>query len=203
MLADVVPIHRHATEEESTDQEKVQRAFSAPLMNRRQDNETSIGEEEFSWRSPESKPTPVRQMPIEALYGFAEDTPELPMKQALTNLKLAHKFIIEAIEADTREDAIAADYAIQQFETTLPLLFRSRSIGDGYGMIINSIMIALRNRCGMPLERLQIEAIQLCIGSLLLKPLLPDMVAVRKIQSLREAGLNPNRKELDHVADIP
>jgi|SRR5271157_1368324 len=204
MAADVVPMYRHNTEFEFTERDVI--AGRAPIgqsirLKDRQD--VTVSEEpEPRWETT-LPPVSSRLVSTEAFYSLSEDTPPTPMKLALGNLKAAHRFIIEALEADTRDDAIGADYAVQQFETGLPKLFRSRSIGDGFGMIINSLTIALRNRDGMPLERAQIEAIHKCIGNLILRPLLSENVAISHIQHLREVGLNPYRQELDHVADVP
>jgi hypothetical protein len=140
-------------------------------------------------------------MSMRALYPKIDEVSPSPLRHALHNLKEALNFVEEALDADADEDALASDNAIMQFRRILPDLFCSRSIGDGFGMIINSLMIWMRARNGEPLNKVQLEAVRMCLSELAHKPLLSDMRAVSLIQRLQSAGLNPYRPALDFVAD--
>ena len=68
---------------------------------------------------------------------------------------LAH--IEEALAAHRENQLIVADDAMQNVHALLPELFCFRTLGDGFGMVVNGLLCAFQNLGGLPLERHQIR----------------------------------------------
>lgn len=138
---------------------------------------------------------------IEALYPGGDEYSSRIFSNAIKNLENAIGYIDEALDAEKQARYVAADDAMLHFEGLLPHLFCCRSLGDGFGIIINSITIAIQNRRGEPLERNQIKKIRHSIELLKREPFLSIENAIIEVTRLEETGLNPDLPELDFVAD--
>ncbi len=120
---------------------------------------------------------------IEVLYPASESA-KRDIVQAITSLAAAINLLEEARKASAQSDAIVADDCMQHFQMMLPQLFRYRSLGDGYGTIINSIHFALVNRRGMPFSAEQITGMW------------------RVLKELRVRPFSSFEKALDYVAEL-
>lgn len=145
--------------------------------------------------------TSKKQISLEALYPGKEEHSSLIFWSAIKNLQKAIGYLTDAINAEKIREHMSADDAILHFTQLLPKLFCSRSLGDGFGIIVNSIMIAIENRKGDPLEPEQILAIKRCVEKLKRQPFLAAEEAIKEVISLEEKGLNTDLAELSFVAD--
>jgi len=146
---------------------------------------------------------PQKQISIEELYPEWEEHASAAFRNAMQNLRKSLGFINDALSSEKQGESVAADDSVLHFTQLLPKLFCSRSLGDGFGMIINALMIAIQNRLGNPLETSQILAIKHCLEKLRNQPFMSVEEAVSEVILLEGQGLNPDLPELGHVADIP
>ena len=91
--------------------------------------------------------------------------------------------------ASQQKDWITADRYTQRFQASLPNLFTPRRIGDGYGVIINSIHIAFVNRRGKPLNFDQLTAIWRVLKELRNAPFIQFEPALDYVEELETCGL--------------
>lgn len=123
---------------------------------------------------------------IDGLYDAKESSPELA--QALDLLSEAKQILEEAKAAAVHQNIIESDRSLMQFQARLPGLFSCRKLGDGFGNVINSIMIALVNKRGIPLDLKDIVALWRIIGELRQRPFLSFESSVELIEELEEVG---------------
>ena len=81
---------------------------------------------------------------------------------------------------------IESDSKIMEFKDLLPGLFSCREISESFGAIINAIQMALMNRKGVPLNRSQLEALDIILTQLLRSPSMPFDHAVDLIIEFEE-----------------
>ena len=144
---------------------------------------------------------PARHISTEELYAkFENVTPELNSAVCLLSRCLEH--IKQALEADRRNDLIEADDATQRMQGLLPELFCCRSLGDGFGIIVNGLMCAFQNLAGIPLRREQMEKVRQVISKLQSEPFLSAEDAVKTITTLEPTGLVLEPAEFDYLADM-
>ena len=144
---------------------------------------------------------PARRISTEELYEkFENVSPELNSAVRLLSLCLEH--IGQALEADRRNDPIEADDATQRLQGLLPELFCCRSLGDGFGIIVNGLMCGFQNLGGIPLRREQMEKVRQVLIKLHSEPFLRAEDAVKTITALDESGLVLEPAEFDYLADM-
>jgi hypothetical protein len=88
------------------------------------------------------------------------------------------------------ESLVNSDECVQQFLFLLPDLFYFRKIGEGFGIIISSLLIALTNRGGIPLEKKQLILVNKIIGKLKNEPFFGTLEAVQYCDEMEDNGLN-------------
>lgn len=87
------------------------------------------------------------------------------------------------------EDAmIKSDEYVQQFQFLLPDLFYFRNIGEGYGIIISTLLVAFSNRMGVPIEKNQLMVIRKIILNLKNEPLLDSNKAIEYCDEIEDSG---------------
>ena len=118
----------------------------------------------------------------------------------LLNEALAHsQRAFGAIDSDP----VSADDEMQQLQAILPELFCCRSIGDGFGALVNSIQYALVNREGFPLTKSQISLLLGAIRKLREAPFISFGDAVNLAMTFEDAELVIDPPALSHLADEP
>lgn len=100
------------------------------------------------------------------------------------------ELIDDAIECQRRDERLLADDAMQRMQMVLPELFFCRSLGDGFGAIINSLFHALRNHGGSPLTEEQMVSIRGSMMKVRNEPFLDFEVALEQIALLQSLGFN-------------
>jgi len=154
---------------------------------------------------PESRPVTgrptARRITTEELYSrFENVSPEL--NSAVRLLSLSLEYIDQSLLAHRDNDSIEADDATQRMQGLLPELFCCRSLGDGFGIVVNGLMCAFQNLAGIPLRRDQAEKVRQTLIKLRSEPFLRAEDAVQSIDVLEEVGLVLEPAEFNYLADI-
>jgi len=150
---------------------------------------------------PAATEVPGRPITMEELYPSIENvSPEL--NSAVHLLSLCLEYADQALEAHRENDLIDADDAVQRIQGILPELFCCRSLGDGFGIVINGLMCAFQNLAGVPLQREQIEKIRLTLMRLRTEPFLRAEDAVSMINALDDVELVVEPAEFKYLADL-
>ena len=84
----------------------------------------------------------------------------------------------------------------------LPELFCCRSIGDGFGLIINAIQSGLANSAGEPTTKAEVIAIRQALRLLRDEPFIPTEAATDILMRLEDAGLSIEPSGFDALADL-
>jgi hypothetical protein len=200
MPADIIPFRRPDAEQVTPDAGIHDQAGRFTF--RMPETEGNLLDTEFPREVGIDYVVPDTIISTKALYP-PSDLPRSPLSDALRNLDEALEYIDSALKALECGEFLSADDKIIHFQGILPELFCSRSLGDGFGMVINAMMIALRNDDVTPLEEKQIRAIRISLIHLMRKPLLSENEAVNLLERLDQAGLETDPPELDFVADLP
>jgi len=87
------------------------------------------------------------------------------------------------------KEAITADRYWQRFQMLLPKLFRHRKIGDGYGVVINSLHFASINQHGTPLSFEQITTVWRVVKELRNAPVPHFEQGLKYVQELEDCRL--------------
>ena len=112
------------------------------------------------------------------------------------------QIISEAIEATEEHDTIASSDAIQRFQALLPELFCCRSMGDGFGAVINGIFHCLSNLHGEPLNLKQIQILKRLVNRIYTEPFLEFNEAVDEIIALEKVGFEVEPKYFTFVGEL-
>jgi len=115
---------------------------------------------------------------------------------ALRLLTLAVGRSKRALDAIAADNALVADTEIQKVQVLLPELFCCRTLGDGFGTIVNSFMSAFEALAGDTPDVDQIRAINRVLQVLKEKPFLSADEADDQVEVLESAGLSPYPSEL-------
>jgi len=143
---------------------------------------------------------PSQTVSIDELFANLESTHHL--RRALDLLGESIKLVESALASDGA-DPIACDDQMQLFYSLLPELFCCRSVGDGFGSIINAVQQAAANQLGVPMDRKQMESLLSVLRCLRYGPFIPHQDAVEMIIKLEDAGLMVDPPALAEVADTP
>jgi hypothetical protein len=117
----------------------------------------------------------------EAAPGSASQT-----VRALELLKQAIDYLSEAKKSENPMDS---DRYVQNVQLTLPKLFACRSVGDGFGVIINSLHFAFANLHGTPLTPAQANVIWLILRELRTHPAMSLEQGTQHAEELEDCGL--------------
>lgn len=122
---------------------------------------------------------------IDRLYDAAPGT----SSQIVTALELLKQASDNLAAAQKSDSATEADRFVQRAQLALPKLFACRSIGDGFGVIINSIHFAFTNLHGAPLRRGQINVMWRVLRELRARPAIPLEHGIQLVGELEAQGL--------------
>lgn len=120
---------------------------------------------------------------------------------ALRLMREARVHIDQSIKYHSYKELILADNEIQKVQALLSELFCCRSIGDGFGHIVASVMHALQNTQGIPLAENQVIAINRVFFSLHQEPFINFERAIDITDILEDVDLNILPTGLDFLAD--
>jgi hypothetical protein len=124
-------------------------------------------------------------IPIDRLYEAPRDIPSriIPALELLTE---ADRLLEGARKAKSRLDA---DLATQRVQALLPRLFEYRGIGDGFGVIINSVYFSLENLQGTPLTSDQLNVVWRTLRELRAQPAMTLEQGIHRAEELESCGL--------------
>ncbi len=115
---------------------------------------------------------------------------------ALRLLSLAIGRSQHAMQFITDENVLAADTEIQKLQVLLPELFCCRTLGDGFGMVVNALMSSFEGLGGDTPNATQVRSICKMLTVLRNKPFLSADEADEEVASLEAVGLSPYPAEL-------
>jgi|GEM_PF-1381678 len=134
---------------------------------------------------------------IDRLWEAAPGTTS-QMVRALELLKEASDNLTQAKSCN---DPRTADRFVQRVQVGLPRLFACRSIGDGFGVIVNSIHFAFANLQGAPLNQDQINALWRVVRELRNKPAMTLQQGIERVSQLEETGLEVDPADLESLVE--
>ncbi len=134
----------------------------------------------------------ARVIEIDRLYEHVPGTTS-QMVRALELLKQASELLSKAQAAET---PIEADNFAQRVAMLMPRLFALRSIGDGFGVIINSLHFAFLNLDGAPPSAEQLNVMWRVVRELRTRPAMPLEHGILSVEELEAHGLAVDAPEL-------
>jgi hypothetical protein len=108
---------------------------------------------------------------------------------ALSLLADSIEVLGEARIADQKKDVVTADRYVERFQANLPGLFALRKIGDGYGVIVNSLHFAFISQRGKPLSFEQLTTVWRVVRELRNAPFVLFERALDYVEELEKCGL--------------
>ena len=170
---------------------------------------TALGVEEK--KPVESSATPVDDVPrLFSESSHARDTKTVRLSQSdlyparhafspehITALRLLRLAVGRCRRAiDAQNDPMSADIEIQKVQMLLPKLFCCRSLGDGFGTVINALIYVFANARGNSFTSDQIRILARVFQGLRDKPFLTTAEADDAVEELESGGFNPYPAEL-------
>jgi hypothetical protein len=147
----------------------------------------SLGE--YPQAKPHARLTQSELYPIRAAFSRNHIT-------ALRLLTLAIGRVKRGMDALSLNDIIAADIEIQKVQVLLPELFCCRTLGDGFGTIVNSIISAFEALAGETPSVKQLRAMAQSFQMLKDKPFLSTEEADAQVEKMESVGLSAYPQEL-------
>jgi len=129
----------------------------------------------------------VAPIEIDQLYPATEGAhPELLKALGLLADAIA---LLDQARVAALNNALDADRLVQRVQVLLPTLFTCRRLGDGYGLVINSLHFAFINLRGKPLSKEQINAVWRVLKELRNRPFLTFEQALNCVSEFEEVRL--------------
>jgi hypothetical protein len=132
-------------------------------------------------------------IPIDRLY----EAPEGTTSNVVRALQLLTNIADNLTQAKNCESPMEADRYVQRVQADLPKLFACRSIGDGFGAIVNSLHFAFINLGGSPLSREQLNVMWRVLRELRERPIMTLDQGISSIEELEATGLVVDPADLD------
>jgi hypothetical protein len=139
-----------------------------------------------------------RLIDIDVLYPVPEGA-KPQVVEALTVLASAISLLEDARQAIAQGKPIPADDSMQHFQMLLPQLFKYRGLGDGYGLIINSIHFAIANQEGRPISSDQMTTIWRVLKELRVRPFLTFDKALDYVADLENSNLQVDPRPVSEL----
>jgi hypothetical protein len=139
---------------------------------------------------------------IDKLYPADKDS-KSDLIAALPLLADAIELLQEARTAARDKKIFEADRYSQRFQMLLPQLFMRRGIGDGYGVIVNSLHFAFVNQHGTPLNFEQITTVWRVVKELRSAPFVPFEQALKSVGELEDCHLRVDPQILSELIEEP
>lgn len=111
-------------------------------------------------------------------------------------------YVNESYEMLIDGDIISSDDAVHKFQALLPELFCCRTLGDGFGLIVNSIFNAINNLNGTPLNKNQLKAILKLLKRIYSEPYIDFEEASEELISIEELGLIFITSDIKYLTDL-
>jgi len=115
------------------------------------------------------------------------------LKQACDNLAAAQQSV----------DPIEMDRSVQRAQVLLPKLFACRSIGDGFGVIINALHFAFANLRGTPLTPDQLNIVWRVLKELRARPVMSLEQGIQRVEELEARGLDVDPRDIGDLLENP
>lgn len=135
------------------------------------------------------------------LYPFA-DVNDAVLFQALELLGECIGVLESAQSIDPSSDYIGFDEEMMQARALLKDLFDLRSLGDGFGSVVNAILWSLKNKDTETLNRKQLSIVLESLKELKRKPLMHFDTAMSVVDQLEEADLIVEPSVLDDLISL-
>jgi hypothetical protein len=120
--------------------------------------------------------------------------------RALTLLAQSLQLTGEGLEL-LRDDQMAADLNLQSVRLVLRKLFICREIGDGFAAVVDSLISALENNRGIPLETTRFQTVHNVLIKLRDEPFLSFASAIKVIGDIERAGFSTEPPGFEQLAD--
>jgi hypothetical protein len=124
------------------------------------------------------------------------------LRQAVRLLDQGRRRITGALESLEKGDRKESDVQVMDFKEFLPELFCLRTISEAFGAVINSVTIALNNRRSVPLERIQLLALDTILQTLMREPSMTFEQAVTHVMTFEDAGFVVESATLESLLDL-
>jgi hypothetical protein len=111
--------------------------------------------------------------------------------------------LLDQARLEANSDAISSDRLVQRVQSLLDQLFSCRNIGDGFGLIVNSLHFAFLNLQGIPLTSKQLNGVWRCLKELRTRPALTFDHGLQYVTELEEAGLEIDPSFLGEILESP
>jgi hypothetical protein len=121
---------------------------------------------------------------------------------ALRLMGEAREYIDRSLDFYDNHELISADDEIQKLQVLLPELFCCRSMGDGFGQVINATLNALDNTNGVPLNKDQVVALKRVFYNLHREPFISFDKAIDQTEILEDADLLIQPSSFNKLADF-
>jgi hypothetical protein len=125
---------------------------------------------------------------IDKLYPATRDS-KSQLVTAIGLLADAIELLSKARIAAQKSHSVEADRFTQRFEAILPDLFRCRRVGDGYGVIINSLHFAAINKNGEPFSLDELTTVWRILKELRNSPFVEFEQALDYVEEFENCGL--------------
>jgi hypothetical protein len=136
-------------------------------------------------------------IPIDRLYEAAPGS----TSQIVTALELLKEACDDLSEARKSDNPIDADRHVQRVQLSLPKLFACRSIGDGFGVTINSLHFAFANLNGTPLTSQQLTVVWRVLRELRARPALSLEQGIQRVEELEQCGLDVDPSDVGELIE--
>lgn len=150
---------------------------------------------------------PADRLPVDDVYP-EPDLIGQDLSTAIQLLAEAVDLVNEAIDDQRSGETVHADDALQQLQVLLPELFLCRSLGDGFGAVVNSLFHGLCNLGGKPLTEEQMLSVRRSLLSIRNEPFLKFIDAMNLVNELRSLafeimpkGMTTIDKAIDELGD--
>ncbi len=111
--------------------------------------------------------------------------------------------LLDQARLEANLNAIGADRLVQRVQSLLDQLFLCRGIGDGFGLIVNSLHFAFINLQGMPLTPTQLNSAWRCLKQLRARPALAFDQGLHYVAELEDAGFEVDPSFLADILESP
>jgi len=160
-----------------------------------------------------SEPTlsPVREITLETRGAAAlapvididrlYEAPPGQSSQIVRVLELLKQACDLLAEAQRSDSPMEADRFVQRVQLALPKLFAYRSIGDGFGVIVNSLHFAFTNLHGKPLASDQLNAVSRVLRELRAGPVMSLEQGLQRVEGLEDRGLEVDPPDLGNLLE--
>ena len=139
------------------------------------------------------------RLPIDTLYPEDQATRQ-DLVKALAQLQTAVDLLGHA---RNESDILKSDRFVQRFQALLPELFKWRTVGDGYGAIVNSLHFGFINQRGIPLKPPQLNAVWRILKELRTRPFMTLEQAISYIDELTKVGVGVDPPILSDLISDP